>query len=278
MSSTGRKTTIVASVIVGIITTLSIAIYKTVLNKDILKKIVRLRKLTSDGFKDFLEVQELNLRVKKKKPIHGGDHNKNSKKTIRVTWDSDSSEEYIVYLSKECITKMIVLNSENVLPFDPEDIDRLNNQQNWLRKITLQNKLYFDVPFIKFHCRVKSSRGRISHLLSYPVRRRPKKKKSDVVAWVTKMGKNNILSIQESNSETAAKVIEYKVVLYIEDGKGLIRTVPPFRGFTRVDLGELPPCLCYIKASRSIGISLEQFVTWIGEDQALTLLDEDFEE
>lgn len=268
--SSNKKTKIITSVVVGVFSSLFIALYKRGLSKNFLTKLSNLKSLTSDGIKDFLEVQNLNLRIKvNKKQI-------DEKDVVKLYWDSDSSDHYFVFLSKEKITKSIVINLDKIPFLEDNEIHELLKKQNWIRKIKVNNSLSFTVPFNKFHSRLRSARGRISNSISYPSIKRKYIDKEQIVCWIIKRHDEYMVCIRETNDKNNTKILFYEIILYMDDGMGVRRKVPPFKDFIRINLGPLNPCLCYIQASRSIGISLEKFVGWIGEEEALTLKDEDF--
>lgn len=157
---------------------------------------------------------------------------------------------------------------------------------------TLSNSVsFYRVPFTKFHCRLISSNGRISRDLQYSGRSADDindtentyvtaYKKPEIDAWITYSDRDDdnvfynvddkiyYMNVQEDagiNSSSVSKIHEYNVILYIDGGKGLIRKIPYFTGYTKYKLGRLPPCLCYISGVRTTGTAVEQFVTWISQ-------------
>ncbi len=266
-----KKAIVITSVVISVVTMIVMTIYRQSLGKStIVKRLIQYKRLASDGLKDFFEIHELNLRLEKvkdekeesMKPIYDG---------VKIIWDSDSSESYIILISHEWISKMTALNIDNIQELKEEDIESLEDQKEWIRKIIIKDVLYYNVPFDKFQCRIRSSRGRVSRILTYPTRRRIKLEEKPILAWISKVSGKYYMSIQESNVKNAPKIHEYKIVLYMNEGRGVIRTVPPFKNFTMVELGELPSCLCYIRGMRSIGTVIEQFVKWIGEEEAMVI-------
>lgn len=129
----------------------------------------------------------------------------------------------------------------------------------------------FWIPFKSFYSRVRSSSGRISQEISYPVAVQTEYEPPEVEARVIQRKKNWILTIKENRTEKNSPVYDYQVLLYIADGKGRRVDVPPFRSETEVNLGQLHPCLCYLTGIREIGAVFEQYVGWIGEERALSL-------
>jgi len=262
-----KKAIVITSVVISVVTMIVMTIYKQALGKsNIVKKIIQYKRLASDGLKDFFEIHELNLRLEKIegdiKPIYNG---------IKIIWNSDNSESYTILISPEWISKMTALNIDDIQELKEEDIESLEDQKEWVRKFIVKDVLYYNIPFDKFQCRIKSSRGRVSRILTYPTRRRTQLEEKPILAWISKISNKYYMSIQESNVKNAPKIFEYKIILYMNEGKGVIRTVPPFKDFTMVELGELPPCLCYIRGMRSIGTVIEQFVKWIGEEESMTI-------
>ena len=159
---------------------------------------------------------------------------------------------------------------------------------------------FCEIPFERFNCRVRSNNGRVSRHLTYPTGSKRKQEEKEIDAWVSKEGMNYYINMIEPDEKKASQIFEYQVVLYMADGKGAIRTIPPFssmkfginipdkrhpritksndtrknneeKNVIRVKLGPLPPCLCYITGIRGIGARFEQFVSWIGEQDAMTL-------
>lgn len=145
---------------------------------------------------------------------------------------------------------------------------------------------FYYVPFSRFHCRLISSNGRISRDLEYSSRPAEGNdsasdpcghftvyKKPEIDAWISyscgvgsdgdKIYYMNVKEDLGINCSSVSKIHEYNVILYVDGGKGLIRKVPYFTGYTKYKLGRLPACLCYISGVRSTGVEIEQFVTWI---------------
>jgi len=266
-----KQVIISVAVMIGMLVTIIMSVYKKSLGQfNLVKKIVQYKRLVSDGMKDFFEVQELNLRLDRSRETL-----KNNNNNVRVLWDSDNSNGYILIISSEYISKMAVMNSDTIQELKNDE--DFSNQMSWIRKVILNdtNTLQYDIPFDRFQCRIKSEKGRVSRLLKYPTRRQTRKEKKEIQAWVSKIGRQYFISIEESKDSATGKIYEYQIILYINDGKGVVRTVPPFKDSIRLCLGELPPCLCYIKAIRNIGIPIEQFICWIKEDEAMKInLDE----
>jgi len=273
-----KKSIIIASVTVGLIGLLLTKLLKRALaNSSIVKKISYYKKVGLNSVKDFLELGELRLRLEELdggiKAIYDG---------TKIVWDSDGSKSYIIIISPEYISKTQALNIENIIVLSDSEIQDLKISREWIRKviITAQINKYssnyserdiktnYIIPFEKFQCRVISSNGRLSRLLTFPERRKQNLNNQEIKCWLTKFGNNNYLNISNSRNPGDSRFYDYKVVIYVKEGKGLVKSIPDFKTHIKFDLGILPPCLCYIFAMRKIGAPLEQFVGWIGEDHS----------
>lgn len=281
-----KKGIVIASITMGIIGVFLLNIFKRSLEQiPLIKKIVNYKRVGVDSLKDFLELGELRLRLENLEdgiiPLYDG---------VKIMWDSDESEDYTILLSNTHISKIEMIDCENFQHFVLEEI---NDNEIWKRKIIIDKKeieekeqwdenleewhsaiklededlnTFYIVPLDNFYCRVKSSNGRISNELKYPPSGKMKEDSQVINAWVTKTENIWYIHIRENNNY---KIYNYKVVLYMEDGKGIIRTVPPFSNYIKLKLGSLPPCLCYIRGMRSVGTTVEEYVAWINEEKAL---------
>lgn len=263
------------------------------LNVPFIRKIMQLKNLGLDSMKDFLEVSEINLRIKREagsnlpSTEHDEDkeHEEEGKIETIVTWNTDGSRNYTVFISPEYVSKLKLLRSDEIEPLLEEEIEELRESSNWIRKIEIQiaeppqkadDETLFEeevmasckVPFEKFNCRVRTKNGRISKHLSYPTERKGRIKQAEVDCWLSEKSGEHYIHIREPNRENNGSIFEYRLMFYIEEGKGLERTIPPFRKFTKLKLGKLPPSLCYLTGMRSIGPPLEQFVGWINQNDA----------
>jgi len=275
-----RRSVIIASVTMGLIGIIFAKILKSTLGKSVIgQKISRYKKIGVNSVKDFLELGELKLRLEEFsngiKPIYDG---------IKIIWEGDNSKSYIIIISPEYISRAQALDNANLLELNSKENKELNSKRNWIRKVTIDSKrnkyssdytekeikTSYIVNFEKFQCRVVSANGRVSKLLTYPVRRKKELDHQEIKAWLTKTGNTNYLNI----TEIGGKLHDYKIVLYMTEGKGLVRNIQPFKGYIKIDLGVLPPCLCYISAIRNIGAPIEQFIGWIGEDHAFVEISE----
>lgn len=144
--SSKKKIVAITSIALGFIITTIMSIYRKTLGEfSLIKKIVQYKRLASEGMKDFFEVQELELRFEKLKysnhigvkPIYDG---------IKIIWNSDGSTDYILILSSEYISKSAAINPDIIQELKLDEVDKLNNQGEWIRKVTLigidNNHLY----------------------------------------------------------------------------------------------------------------------------------------
>lgn len=363
MSHRGRKQTVViASIVIGIISLILMGLLKKSLVKiPFINNLLQLKNVGLDSMKDFLEVSELNLRVEiikaasKTPDLESLETNNISATidettnvdTLRLVWDSDGSQEYIIFISSEYIPKMKLMYADNIVELNLSEVEDLLASTNWIRKIIIRDPGYiskedlnainnpieesdrdgvgddekdrnwkhsmrrsrsnvtlsikprsrnnrdkkksksrpkpkiehtnlpaptsYDLPFQKFNCRVRSDNGRVSRHVTYPIKQIPKIEQTEIQTWITKEKNNYYIHIEEPKEMPGGKIYEYKAILYIKNGKGAIRTIPRFTRFTKFKLGPLPPCLCYLTGIRNIGSQFEQFVSWIGEEEAMSL-------
>jgi len=276
----------ITSIVLGVVSMILMGLVRHhLLNVPLIKKIMQLKNLGLDSMKDFLEVSEINLSVKDGTSRTSiGD----AIETI-VTWNTDGSSDYLVFISPEYISKLALLRSDNIEALLEDEIAELRESTNWIRKIEIhleqqdrskhqkdEDGLGLDgevtasckIPFEKFNCRIRSRRGRISKHLSYPTDRKGKLKRAEIDCWLVEKLGEHYLYIREPDRETTGSIFEYRLVFYMEDGKGLERTIPPFSKFLKFRLGKLPPSLCYLTGMRTIGPPLEQFIGWIHEKDA----------
>jgi hypothetical protein len=284
-----KKGIVIASITMGIIGVFLLNLFKKSLEQiPIIKKIVNYKRVGVDSLKDFLELGELRLRLETFEdgiiPLYDG---------AKILWDTDESQEYTILISSDHISKIEMIDCENIPELDSDEKEKLNLEDGWKRKIILNkeskddgqwdetkqewhSKLHSEntietscvIPLDNFYCRVKSSNGRISNELKYPIRGKVKLEEKIINAWVTSSGNVHYLHLKENKEY---KIYDYKVVLYIADGKGIVRTLPKFKGYLKFKLGILPPCLCYVRGTRTVGVIAEEFVSWINESQALQI-------
>lgn len=129
----------------------------------------------------------------------------------------------------------------------------------------------FNIPFNSFYSRLRSRNGRVSKEISHPSLRKKEEQIQEVRTTIFSRGRHHYLKITQNQLEHRSTIYDYQVVLYLSDGQGLRRLVPPFKESIEIRLGVVQPCLCYITGIREIGEPFEQYVGWIGEEKALTL-------
>lgn len=282
-----KKGVVIVSITMGIIGIFLMNVFKRTLEQiPFVKKISSYKQVGVNSLKDFFELGELHLRLETFEngiiPLYDG---------VKVVWDSDESKEYTIILSNDHISKIDMLNCENIEIFKVEDV---KDDVIWKRKIILTNKeieereqwdenleewhttiklekplsTYYVIPLENFYCRIQSSNGRISNELKYPTGGKVNPEEKIINAWVTKSKNKFYLHLKESKEY---KIYNYKIVLYMEEGKGIIRTIPPFEDYIKVKLGKLPPCLCYVRGTRSVGAQVEEFIAWINQEKALQI-------
>jgi len=279
-----RQTAVVASVALSLISIAILGVLrKTASRVPFFRKLFQLQNLGLDSMKDFLEISELNLRTESPSIDYlDADEvkdNKGAKLEHEITWDSDGSDHYTIFISSEYIGKLRLLDSSIELLMEQDVVD-LKDFTNWIRKIkvhkdelsvnSVMNTCSYTIPFEKFNCRVRSSNGRVSRHFEYPAPDREATPDREVDCWVVPEGDSYYFYLMERNGKSKS-IYEYQLVIYLNDGKGLVRTVPPFKQFLRLKLGSLPSGLCYLTGVRSVGVPFEQYVGWIGEHNALTL-------
>lgn len=297
-----KQTAVIASVVLGLISIMIMGALKKTLNRiPFFNKFMQLKNLGLDSMKDFLELSELNLRTESPDTIADVAHEEepiNPEEGHLVVWDSDGSSEYTLFIASEYLGKFRLLYADTI-PFLREDeIPDLRESTNWMRKITVtkedanekisrghqtnyernddRNKLRcsYPIPFEQFNCRIRSSNGRVSRHLQYPNFENQKVPEREVDAWLVQEGDGYYFYLKEpkeTKERSKKRIYEYQIVLYVGDGKGLVRTVPPFKDFIKVELGKVEPGLCYLTGIRAIGTSFEQFVGWIGERRSLQM-------
>lgn len=288
-----KQTVLITSIVLGVVSMILMGLVRHhLLNVPFIKKIMQLKNLGVDSMKDFLEVSEINLRVRGLSQENDVEDEEGTESDVEpeietvVTWNTDGSKHYVVFISPEYISKLRLLRAEDIEPLHVDEIGELRESTNWIRKI----EIHLDhiaprdqdedgvneeeimgsckIPFRKFNCRIRSKYGRISKHLSYPTDRKAKLTVAEVDCWLIEKAGDHYLYIREPNRETTGSIFEYRLVFYMEGGKGLERTIPPFRKFAKFKLGKLPPSLCYLTGMRTIGPPLEQFVGWIHEKDA----------
>jgi hypothetical protein len=288
MSQNAKKNaSIMISVVLSMVTLILVAVLKRNLEKvPFIKKLFNLGNLGMNSIKDFLEVSELNLRadVDFEYSVDQSNGNKKEKGT-RLTWVNDGSDSYTIYLASTYISKLRILNAPAIKDFDPSEIEKLHKSHSWIRKIHIQvDKVDTDktgvleksfvIPMSTFNCRVQSSNGRMSKNLSFSAKDGLENGKSEIKTWLSKHDGKYYVNIEEPDNKYANRVLEYRIRLYIRDGLGLTKTVPPFKGTTKFKLGRVPPSLCYLTGNRNMGQPFEQYVGWIDEDRSLNVDDE----
>ncbi len=240
------------------------------------------------------------------------------KDEVEVTWDGDESRLYTIFISTEPIVKQILFSEDKIPLLNKTEIQTLRESSNWIRRIVVgyspppskqkekipadktakrkpgepltEDELHsgltrtsWKIPFLKFYSRLKSSNGRVSKEISYPALKTSLPPKPEVETRLFKAGRDYFLDIKEDETVMKSHIYDYQVVFYVANGQGFRKCVPPFNAETTIQLGHLQPCLCYLIGVREIGAAFEQFVGWIGEEQALNLdgelekyLDQDF--
>lgn len=129
----------------------------------------------------------------------------------------------------------------------------------------------YRLPFTQFYCRIRSSNGRVSKELEYPGRNVTPLKKSELNTRIFKRGLDYYIQLEKNDSSKTSPIVDCQAILYVSDGKGRIINLPEIKTSIVAKLGQLPPCLCYVKGVYRAGLSFEQFVSWIGESSSLTL-------
>lgn len=227
-----KKLILTSTAIIGIATTIILSTKK----KNPNSKLSNYKKLIADGLKDFLEVCELNLRCDRKGEV------------IRISWDSDSSENYTLAISKHKINKIDLLN-----PGDVKDQD--------IKIIEVGEALNYDFDVEDFYCRLKSSNGRLSNLCKFS--KAIDLKRSEISAWVVKLDKSYYLHLKEIQIENC----DYYICLYKDMGKCSKIKIPKFEDFILFKVGQLNSCLCYVSVKTPNDRTLDKFITWIGEEK-----------
>jgi len=168
---------------------------------------------------------------------------------------------------------------------------------------------YYHVPFDTFNCRLVSGNGRISRNFAYNksnyvVRNQHKGndssrgdslldnrlsgyQKRQINAWICKTFNSYCYSYVEGeqyshwlyieedpelNDSSVSKIHDYKLVMYVDEGRGIVERLPKFKTSLKYKLpvikegDELRPYLCYVVGTRSMGTQIEQYVGWINED------------
>lgn len=266
----GNRVVATATVVLGLVLLILIKVMrKNITEHSIINRILGLAGLGIDSVKDVLEVLELHLHVDKIFPTG-----------VRITWNNDNSDKYILLLSSDPIRKMDFLNLNNIKDYNKlEDLSA--GKTNWIRKFYINGNVIqvFFVPLKEFHCRIKSSKGRLSRELEYTENKhKPNDSDKEIEVWLTKDGHQNVINIKEPAHLKSGDIHEYRVYLYYNDGRGDLVNIPIFNNkVTSFNLGTLDHCLCHIIGYRTIGRNFEKYVGWIGEDQSLAvdgLLDE----
>lgn len=289
-----KNVIVLTSVVLGV---LSILVMKMLKLKEVpfINKILEFKNLGVDSLKDFLEISDLNLRREEQmgniEIVYSG---------TKLVWNDDESNFYTMIISSDYVTKLQFVNLKNIQEIKIEDINKLVIGSKWIYKISIlsnhksvEPKAYGNsfnflnignhqtesnkhiisciLPLEIFHCRIKSGNGRLSKNLKCPTNDSKLKTKKLLDTWITKDGSNYYLHVKGIKDKNIENLIDYKVVLYNKSGKGLIKNIPKFKTEIKYKLGPLSPCLCYIFAMYNIGTPYEQFVSWIGEDESLSL-------
>ncbi len=298
MSGNVRKqTAIVASIVMGLISVIVMgALKKSLSHIPFFRKFLQLQNLGLDSMKDFLELSELNLRTDSPGLIDGAkstDDNSakpNPEEGHLVIWDSDGSHEYTMFIASEYLGKLRLLTADSIPKLKESEIPELRDSTNWIRKLVVSKEdaaermvvsngiekltCSYPIPFEKFNCRIRSSHGRVSRHLQYPNFNSSKTFKDEIDAWLVQEGEEYHFCLRENYSDKNSKtqkIHEFQIVVYISEGKGAVRTVPPFKDFIKLNLGRLPPSLCYLTGVKSMGTSFEQFVGWVNQRSAFSL-------
>lgn len=289
---TRKQMAVITSVVVGVISAVILGVAKNHFkNNGFFRRIFQFQSLGIDSMKDFLEISELNLRVEAPpavaEPIRSSD---DDLRGHEVKWDADGSKAYTIFIASEYLGKLRLLFADNIADLQEEDAVNLQEASNWIRKIHLQvsecqqtvvddqngsrTVLSYRIPFEQFNCRIRSENGRVSRHLQYPDFVVDKTKDREIDAWLVHEGDQYSICIRDVREDEKGKpksIHELQVVIYLEEGRGAVRTVPPFKNFIKLELGALPSGLCYLTGIRSLGTPFEQFVAWIGERNALSL-------
>lgn len=260
------------------------------------RKFLQLQTLGLDSMKDFLELSELNLRTDSPGLIDGSkvadenDSKTNPEEGHLVIWDSDGSHEYTMFIASEYLGKLRLLTADSIPKLKEAEIPELRESTNWIRKLVVSKEdagehrvitngiekltCSYPIPFEKFNCRIRSSHGRVSRHLQYPNFSSAKTFKDEIDAWLVQDGEEYHFCLRENSSaqnSKTPKIHEFQIVVYISEGKGAVRTIPPFKGFIKLNLGRLPPSLCYLTGVKSMGTSFEQFVGWANQRSGFSL-------
>lgn len=272
------------SIIVSIISMMLIGLMKKTMSTiPFLNNILQFKNVGLESIKDFLEIHELNLRVdtgdvnsesisvdRKAKVIYSG---------VKIIWDGDGSKYYTLIVSDMNISKLTMMYDSTIDELNLEDMEVIKNKRRWIGKITIRprSKLdttvpcYLHLELNKFCCRLKTEQGRVSNELCYPNKPVIKVSDDEIHAWLSHERGQNYVTITEPDTLPSGSIKDYRIVLYIRDGRGIIKPLPKFTKTIKFKIGMVQPCLCYLVGTRGIGSKYEQYIGWIGEEQSMSM-------
>lgn len=269
------------SVLVSIISMVLMGMMrKTVSSIPFINNILQFKNVGLDSIKDFLEVHELNLKIDEGtvngESILYGTKARALYDGIKIVWNHDESIRYTLIISTGEISKISMMYEKEIKLLLAEEVDELKRSSGWTRKVIIDRKgdaktYHYHVPFSKFYCRLKSDNGRVSNQIVYPDKSVPRIEQQEIKAWIQFERGQHYINVQESDEIDSGTIKDYQVLLYISDGRGLVKSLPKFKKSIKFKIGRVPPSLCFLTGTRNIGSKFEQYVGWIGEETSLTL-------